>query len=270
MLTLTGIGQPAALDPSTQTTTTSKSFVPSLSTRISALSPLSPTPVKTATAPLIQATAPPPPACPYGFSENQGVCVSQGCIDGKSDCVVLDANGATCSYDQYLANWHSTGAQTCPTPAATPSAQPAPQIIVGPPPPQYVCTDNSVVSDPSMCPQPAASQPAPQQLFTCPDGSLVGDPAICQQAATAQPGPSSTDMPGTVLPPVLPTITMPTFWTPNMILGVGAIATLAAALLAYKTGGTMRLVAGIGAVGVGGWTAYKAAQFNGLIPMPTI
>jgi hypothetical protein len=59
---------------------------------------------------------------------NLGVCMSQGCIDGRSSCIVLDANGQTCSYDQLLAYQSQTGVKAC-GPGA-PSLPPPPSIPV--------------------------------------------------------------------------------------------------------------------------------------------
>lgn len=57
-------------------------------------------------------------ACGYGYSYNNGVCMAQGCIDGRSQCVVMDGFGRTCSYDQLLAFQNQTGVPACgPAPA---------------------------------------------------------------------------------------------------------------------------------------------------------
>lgn len=202
--------------------------------------------------------------------------MSDGCIDGKSQCIVLDGNGQTCSYDQYLAYWHQSGAQAC---GPTPQAQPAPTSAPTPPPPlTYNCGDGTIVEDPSMCPTVMTAPPpppaptAPPQTYQCPDGTLVGDPSFCFAAPGVQPpgAPDGSQMPPqtVVSPPILPTLDTGTFWTPNMILGIGAVASIAAAFLAYKSEGSTRTIAGIGALGIGGFTAYKAAQLYGILPMP--
>lgn len=73
--------------------------------------------------------------CGYGYTMNTstGVCMAQGCYDGRSPCVVVDQYGNSCSYDQLLAYQSHTGVQACG--AAAPQLPMAPQVPSVPSPP---------------------------------------------------------------------------------------------------------------------------------------
>jgi hypothetical protein len=74
--------------------------------------------------------------CGYGYVSNNGVCMSQGCIDGRSQCVVMDGYGRTCSYDQLLAFQAKTGTPACGPAPALPAPPNAPSVPgINPPQP---------------------------------------------------------------------------------------------------------------------------------------
>ncbi len=240
MLTLSGLGQLLTKSGTTTSTPTDFSRYMAPTTKIAA-----------EIAPEAAST------CPYGYVANQGMCVTQGCIDGLSPCIVLDANGQTCSYDTYLAYWHQSGVQACGPMTAV---QPAAQVPV--PAPQYVCSDSSVVDDPAKCPVPAAA--APQ--YVCADNSIVDDPSKCPTIAPATPAEGSS--PGmqvtpsvdpAIAPPTAPT-ELPPIISPTVALGLGALGAFASAFVAYKTTGVTRLLASVGALGIGAYTAYRAVR----------
>lgn len=94
-------------------------------------------------------------SCGYGFSLVNGVCMSQGCIDSRSPCVVMDGHGRTCSYDQLLAFQHQSGVPAC---------GPAPQL---PPPP------NAPVEQPPGFVVDVSPSPGTQAVAVLPNDQLV-------------------------------------------------------------------------------------------------
>jgi len=107
-------------------------------------------------------------ACGYGYQMTNGVCMSQGCIDGRSPCVVQDHYGRTCSYDQLLAFQHQSG---------EPSCGPAPQLPPPPNPPSVPAPPNVQTG----IPVDVSSNPGTQITATIPEdqaAAIYGQPGI--------------------------------------------------------------------------------------------
>lgn len=96
-------------------------------------------------------------ACPSGYTAQNGVCLSQGCIDGRSTCVVVDGAGNKCTYDQMLNILQNTGVRACPRPGMQPAQETG--VFINPAAPG----GQPIPGTQPMPPSPG-SQPAPDGL----------------------------------------------------------------------------------------------------------
>lgn len=99
--------------------------------------------------------------CGYGYKMVNGVCMSDGCVTGRSPCVVTDPYGKTCSYDQLMAYQSQSGVKAC---GPAPILPPPPQTPTVPAPPNVQPQTPAVVVDVSPNPgtQVVATTPIDQ------------------------------------------------------------------------------------------------------------
>lgn len=116
--------------------------------------------------------------CPIGYAYAHGMCMSNGCIDGRSKCVVIDSAGQKCTYDALLAYQHSSGVASCPPPTVT-VVQPQPSSnggtpTVQPQPPDASVPGGGTATTPDGgIPMDDGSTLMPDGTVIMPDGTIV-------------------------------------------------------------------------------------------------